>query len=160
MSVNLKALQQMQYISLGGYHEHFEFQCTGPIPPNMSHIYITSFFTPIKYSGQMTYLPCGARHIYCYAFLMKTSSYYAYGNYMSYYTDKENTHYSWSMADEFCRDKSMVLPFFMSRDELDEFIRSLKLALTMRFTEAVFIGLRYDKTKVCLNSVNTSLNSS
>ena len=151
MSVNLKALQQMQYISLGGYHKHFEFQCEGLIPPNMSHIYITSFRT-FRRQVPETSLYCEERYIHCSEFIGNAVTYFAYGNYKAYYVAEENTHYSWSMADESCRGKSMVLPFFVSRDELDEFIRSLQISYFILFPEAVFIGLKFNKTKVCPNS--------
>ena len=152
MSVHLHTLKQMQYISLPGHHKQFEMTCKGSVPPGMSSIYFTSFLRPTCHGFRTQLFICQHQsYIHCLKFGKKSAMYYFCGNFTAYYEAIGNTNYSWQMAYEFCRTKHMELPFFMSRIELDEFLRYVQRSDIIPFIEAIFISLRYNSNKVCLN---------
>ena len=63
-------------------------------------------------------------------------------------TIQEYSHYSWLMANEVCKNRGAELLYFMSRNELDEFISMLRQSDEMPFLEAIFIGLFHNGIKV------------
>ena len=143
MSADLLTLQQRQYISVQGEHSHFKMDCKGLIPPGLSNIYLTTLLKP-KSDGFATQPNrCKKQsYIHCLKFFKKGVIYYVHGNLTGYY-------YSWLMANEFCRNRHMELPFFLSRSELDDFTRYVQRSNLIPWSEAIFIGLRYNENKVC-----------
>ena len=141
----------MQYISLPGYYKQFQMICKGLIPPGMSSIYFTSSMRLTRHGFTTELYICRLQsYIHCLKFRKKKTMYYFYGNFTAYYETRGNTNYSWLMAHEFCKSRHMELPFFMSRIELDEFLRYLQKSDVIPFLEAIFISLKYNINKVCL----------
>ena len=57
---------------------------------------------------------------------------------------------SWEEASQLCRDARGYLPYFTSRDELEEFIAFIKLEKYGILVNALFIGLHNKKVRSCL----------
>ena len=57
---------------------------------------------------------------------------------------------SWEQASQLCRDAGGSLPYFTSRDELEEFIAFIKLEKYGILVNALFIGLHNKKVRFCL----------
>ena len=144
------ALKQRQYISLPGEHKQFDMVCKGLIPPGLLNIYQISFLRP-KSDGFTTQdnMCKFESYIHCLKFFKKGVTYYVHGNFAGYYGKNVSIYYSWLMASKFCRKRNMELPFFMSRNELDDFIRYVQRSDMIPWSEAIFIGLRYNENKVC-----------
>ena len=53
---------------------------------------------------------------------------------------------SWMEASNLCKDAGAMLPYFTSRQDLDQLIRLLKLSRDGFLLEGLFIGLVYSPT--------------
>ena len=151
--MDLLTLQQKQYISIPGEHNDFEINCIGLIPPEISHIYITLHFE--TYTDGFRYTPLEFCHyfkyMYCLKFMKNNMEYIIYGNISNYYQNiniDEKIHFSWLNGNQLCKQMGYQLPYFVSRDELDDLIHILHGADSIPYIEAIFIGLSYNQHKV------------
>ena len=161
MSLDLLSLQQRQYISIRGEHKNFEINCEGFIPPEMSHIYVTSLLEKksdgfknedlkfCHYHGNVHQ----KHYMYCRQFSKNNVEYLIFGNVSNFYPHKyidKKIYYSWLNANTFCKRMGYELPYFMSRDELDDLIALLHGSGYIPLLEAIFVGLLYIEHKVNL----------
>ena len=154
LSVDLLTLQQKQYISIPGQHENFEINCKGPLPLGVTHIYITSVLEKhinYKYKYIMLDYCLSERHMYCSNFWIDNVEYMIYGNNSAYHPNMpidQKIYFSWSDSNNFCRKMGSELLYFISRDELDDFISILHGTDKIPYLEAVFIGLIHNNKNV------------
>ena len=147
--MDLLSLQQKQYISIPGKHKNLEINCKGPIPLEMSHIYITSHLEEHKHMFiQRMLKSCHyQKYTYCLKFWKDNLEYIVYGNSSVYSSNGQigqKIYFSWNQSNKLCKGNNYELPYFMKRDELDEFIRLLHGVHTIPYLEAIFIGLTYN----------------
>ena len=152
MSVDLWTLQQQQYISIPGDHINFEINCKGPVPPEVSQVLVTSNLVLNEHKFIHTVLIfCHLQsYMYCLKFYKNNVEYLVYGNIRNYLNKPidKNSHFSWLKSNKFCRKMGYGLPYFMSRDELNDLINFLHGGDKIPYLEAIFIGLRYKDDKV------------
>ena len=113
MSLDLLSLQQRQYISIRGEHKNFEINCEGFIPPEMSHIYVTSLLEKksdgfknedlkfCHYHGNVHQ----KHYMYCRQFSKNNVEYLIFGNVSNFYPHKyiDKKIYCWLNANTFCK---------------------------------------------------------
>ena len=156
MSVDILALEQKQYISLPADHKYLEINCKGQIAVGIANMYVISHlrihethFVNIYF--QDACMDLNKIVLYCTTVMGNNVNYLVYANVGAYYQNnwiKDNTHYSWLMANQLCQNNGVELLYFMSRSELDEFTSILRRTDVLPFLEAVFIGLIYNGFKV------------
>ena len=149
MTVDLLTLQQKQYISIPGQHKNFKINCKGPIPPKMSHIYITSHLEEHRhmFTSKILKFCHSQRYMYCLKFLTNNAEYIVYGNNSAYHSNvyiDQKIYFSWDKSNSFYKGIGYELPYFMKRDELDKFIRLLHGEDKIPYLEAIFIGLTHN----------------
>ena len=154
MSLDLLSLHQKHYISILGRHKSFEINCEGFIPPKMSHIYVTSCLEDYYndfISRHFKFCHYQTQYMYCQPFRKNNLEYLVYGKVSNFYPHQhvyEKIYYSWLKGNRFCKRLGYELPYFMSRDELDDFKSLLHGSGSIPYLEAVFVGLFYNNQKV------------
>ena len=119
----------------------------------MSNIYIILYFQKYKIGYRHSPLEfCDlSQYMYCLELVKNNVKYLLYGNISNYYQNiniDEKIHFSWVNSNRLCKKMGYELPYFKSRDELNDLIQILYRADTIPYLEAIFIGLFYNQYKV------------
>ena len=158
VSLDLLTLQQKKYISVHGKYINLDISCPPSVSSLVSHFYITWFLESTK-EHVFTFSPmiiCTGYYLYCQTVESNGRSkikYIIFGKVRPFFDSRslyseKNNKYSWIGAYTTCLRFRADLPYFNSRNELDEFIAMLRKSARIPFIEAVFIGLSYNQLKV------------
>ena len=98
--------------------------------------------TSVYYSDCMSFQSTYGRHS-----RLSTRNYIFFNMYLVhgkfwYYFGHHSPVYSWEETSQLCREAGGFLPFFTSRDDLQELLTLLKLSEDIPPLEAIFIGLK------------------